>query len=345
MQRIGNATKKKIAPDEAQPISIIIAAKNEVNNLPRLLESISELNYPSQCFEVILINDHSDDGSREYLASQKILPWLKVIDFYHDTPPLIGKKAAIQQGIDAAKNDILAFTDADCLVPATWLSEINRSFTAQTDYLLAYSVMKRSPEGSILRLKNFERSVYYALAAAGLNYGIPFTSSACNMVYRKSLFIQSGGFEGIGHLQSGDDDLLLMKMMPHINRTAYNPSLSMQVVSIDGTSTRQHHNTNIRRASKFRYHPWWLKGLSAFVFVYFLMFYRSIWHVCTGKSSRLVSLSLAVKTAAELVLCLSHLKLIGRSKLSGLYFVQILVFPAQFIFYALRGSLGKYRWK
>ncbi|MDD2227801.1 MAG: glycosyltransferase [Candidatus Cloacimonetes bacterium] len=345
VQAIGKESKSKVIPDKHQPISIIIAARNELSNLPRLLKSLNELCYPQECYEIILINDHSDDGSRAYLDTQTIFPKLKVIHFYHDTPPLVGKKAALQQGIDMAANDIFAFTDADCIVPPTWLSEINRSMTEDVDYLLAYSLMKYKPESGIFRLKNFERSVYYALAAAGLYYHIPFTSSACNMVYRKRLFNESGGFDGIGHLLSGDDDLLLMKMMPQLNRGAYNPSVQMQVCSIDGTDVKKHHNTNIRRASKFLLHPWWLKGLSAFVFVYFCLFYRSLWQLLMGKATALPSLSLGLKTATELIFSLRHLKLIGRIKLGVLYPLQILVFPAQFIYYALRGTLGRYRWK
>jgi cellulose synthase/poly-beta-1,6-N-acetylglucosamine synthase-like glycosyltransferase len=345
VQAVGKETKNRSEPINIQHISIIIAARNELENLPHLLSSLNKLDYPQDSYELILVNDHSDDGSREFLDTQTLCPKLKVIHFYHDTIPLIGKKAAIQQGIDASKYDILAFTDADCIVPSTWLKEINRSMAEEVDYLLAYSIMKHKPTSGVLRLKNFERSIYYALAAAGLHYHIPFTSSACNMVYRKRLFNESGGFEGIGHLLSGDDDLLLMKMMPHLNKGAYNPSPKMQVCSIDGAEIRKHHNTNIRRASKFFLHPWWLQGLSVFVFLYFCMFYRSLWLLIMGKATTLLTTSLALKTGTELFFSLRHLKLIDQSKLGVLYPIQILVFPAQFIFYALRGTMGRYSWK
>jgi len=217
--------------------------------------------------------------------------------------------------------------------------------TEDTDYLLAYSVMQRTPTGTSFRLKNFERGVYYALAAAGLYYRIPFTSSACNMVYRKSVFEAASGFDGIGHLLSGDDDLLLMKMMPHIRKAAFNPRHWMQVVSIDGVDTRQHHQTNIRRASKFFVHPWWLQLTSALVFVYFCLFYWGVWSVMFVKPSSLLVLSLMVKLSTEFNFCYRHFRRIGHATLGALYPVQILLFPAQFIFYALRGSLGRYRWK
>jgi len=337
--------KKKSVPDIFQSISIIIAARNEIKNLPNLLNSLACLDYPRDKYEIIIVNDHSNDGSKEYLATQKNIPNLKIINFYRETPPLTGKKAALQQGIEQAQYEILAFTDADCMVPVYWLQEINRSFTKETDYLLSYSVIKRKPDDSIIRLKNFERSVNYALAAAGLYYKIPFTSSACNMVYREKTFLESSGFEGIGHLRSGDDDLLLIKMMPNIRKAAYNPNTAMQVTSIDGTDRKKHHQTNIRRASKFKYYPWWLKGLCAFIFIYFCLFYIALWQAIHKKSGKAIKLSLLLKTAAEFAFSYSHLRQIGRGKLAFLYPLQIFVFPLHFIFYGLRGTLGKYTWK
>ncbi len=342
---LGNKTGNKPEASDFQPITVIVPARNELANLPRLLDSLAKLDYPPERFELILINDHSNDGSTEYLATQTLCPHLQVIDFYEELPGLIGKKAAVQNGINAAKHDLLAFTDADCIIPPFWLKEINCAASPETDYVISYSVMRRTPSGSTMRLKNFERSVYYALAAAGLYYRIPITSSACNMAYRKQLFMSSGGFAGIGHLASGDDDLLLMKMMPKIRETAYVCSSEMQVTSIDGTDKTKHHHTNIRRASKFKHHPWWVKALSAFIFVYFAQFYAHLLRLYFGKSSLILKASLLIKTSAEIILVLSHLKLIKRLYLGVLYPLQILIFPAQFLFYALRGSLGSYRWK
>jgi len=343
------ALSKKTAlipePSTFQDISIIVAARNEEDNLPRLLSSLALLDYPTNRYEVIIVNDHSTDDTSYILHHQQQLLNLRIIDHYQELADLMGKKAAIALGIKAAKHDLLAFTDADCSVPPTWLQEINRCSREETDYLLAYSVIKSHFQGSSLRLKNFERAVYYALAASGLYYRMPITSSACNMVYRKQLFDASGGFNGIGHLASGDDDLLLIKMMPHIRNSAFNPSPAMQVTSYEGRDNVKRYHTNIRRASKFRYHPWWVKALSLFVFVYFTCFYLQLFKLLVSSPGWYVLYALMLKTSAEVFLCQRQLTRLGRAYLGILYPLQIVVFPAQFIFFALRGSLGKYRWK
>lgn len=328
---------------QIQGISVIIAARNEADKLPRLLESVSRLDYA--LYEVIIVNDHSTDASQQILSAWEGKQQIRMIEFQHEIPGLTGKKAAQQMGINAARHEILAFTDADCVLPPSWLSEINKSMDPDTDYLLGYSIIKRSEGDSELRLQNFERGIYYALAAAGLYWRKPVTSSGCNMIYRKSLFLKAGGFEGIGHLRSGDDDLLLMKMMPQIRKAVFNPSLALQILSISGQDSYQQHQTNIRRASKFQYFPLWLKALALFVFLYFGLFYAGLSSLLWLSGQSVFILSLALKTGAELCLILLQFSRIGHPKLSACYPLQILLFPAQFIFYALRGTFGSYQWK
>ncbi len=323
-----------------QSISVIIAARNEAENLPRLLGSLAALDYPRDLFEIVLVSDHSTDNSLEIIAQYKAILPMKIIDFQDSLQGLTGKKAALQKGIETATNDLLVFTDADCEVPTGWLKAISRNFTDKTDYLLSYSLIKRTDGGSSFRLKNFERSIYYALAAAGLYFRRPITSSACNHAYRKSLFLKSGGFGGIGHIRSGDDDLLLMKMMPHIREAHFSAEADLQVISYDGTSRKAHHHTNIRRASKFRYFPLWLKLLAAYIFLYFISFYYALIFAPWETGAWIL-----LKTGIELFLSASILLRSGQIRLLMLYPVQILLFPLQFIYYAVRGSLGKYQWK
>lgn len=336
---------KNMQNSSPEPISIIVAARNEAHNLPRILTSIAQIHPHDADYEVIIVNDHSSDASKSVLENWDGKFGIKVIDFYADSEAIVGKKAALQVGIDAAKYDILAFTDADCIIPKGWLREISRVMDADCDYLLGYSTILTNEAENSLSLVNFERSIYYILAAAGLKYRRPITASACNMVYRKSLFEKAGGFAGIGHLQSGDDDLLLMKMAPFIRKAYYNPAPAMQIVSIEGKSVKKKYHKNIRRASKFKYFPGYLKVLSGFIFGYFCFFYAALFLILSGKYLSLLPLVVGVKSAAELILSQRHLALVRQTHIGILYFLQILLFPLQFIFYAIRGTLGKYRWK
>ncbi|HQQ67800.1 MAG TPA: glycosyltransferase [Candidatus Cloacimonadota bacterium] len=331
--------------NKPEPISVIIAAKNEARNLPALLSSISQLESPEADYEIIIVSDHSSDDTPQVIANWIGQFGIRFIDFQDEIPGLTGKKAALQKGIEAARYDVLAFTDADCQIPPNWLLEISQKMTPEVDYMLGYSTIYHTLGDSDLKLVNFERSIYYTLAAAGLAWRKPITASACNMVYRKSLFERAGGFSGIGHILSGDDDLLLIKMMQFIKKAIYNPSPDMQISCYEDRDIARRYHKNIRRASKFRYHPPYLKQLSAAIFLYFILFYAALILLLFTPMNYLLLTAIVLKSAAELSLSQSHLALAGKTHLGILYFPQILIFPLQFIFYAVRGSLGKYRWK
>lgn len=328
-----------------EPISMIVAAKNEAHRLPALLSSIAQLERTEVDYEIIIISDHSTDDTNAMIANWDGQFGIRFIDFQDEIPGMVGKKAALQKGIDAAKYDVLAFTDADCQIPPNWLIEISRSMTPEIDYMLGYSTIYRTVGDSDLKLVNFERSIYYALAAAGLAWQKAITGSACNMVYRKNLFQHAGGFEGIGHILSGDDDLLQIKMMPHIKKAIYNPSKDMQVSCYEDKNLARQYHKNIRRASKFKHHPPYLKLLSAAIFIYFILFYIALILLFSTKLNLLLLSAILLKSAAELFISQSHLALVQKTHLGILYFPQILIFPLQFVFYAVRGTIGRYRWK
>lgn len=329
---------------EPEPISIIIAARNEENNLARLLTSIAQLEPIEAEHEVIIVNDHSTDGSLEILHKWEGQFGIRVIDFQDEIPGYVGKKAALQKGIEAAQNEVLAFTDADCKLPPTWLKEISRIMDDETDYVLGYSTIYRSDADSDLRLENFERSAYYILAAAGIAHRKPITASACNMIYRKSLFMKSGGFEGISDIRSGDDDLMLMKMMPNIRKAYYNPSRYMQVDCFEERDFQSMHNKRIRQASKFKHHPRYVQAISVLLFLYFALFYVGLFRLFFMGGDIVLLITITLKFIFELMLSQKHLAYAQKTHIGILYFVYLVAFPLQYIYYAVRGTLGKYKW-
>ena len=337
--------KRSEESDKTPGISVLVAARNEEHNLPRLLKSLDKINYPKDLYEVIIINDHSTDGTLEILKNHKPDYNYRYIDWQGEHEGVMGKKAAILQGINAAKHDILAFTDADCIVPPNWLRGWAKAYADDVDYVLSHALILCEETDSYFRMKCFEDGVYYSLAALGMSIRRPFTSIACNMSYRKSTFFKAGGYAGIGHLASGDDDLLLMKMMPYICKAIYYPSPEMRVKSFEGRDIVKRHHTNIRRASKLQYFPLWLQGVGVATFLHFVFFYLTLILLFTQPGNTLLYIALAIKIGTELGLCVSHSIAIKLPWLGALYPVAIIAFPAQFIFYSIRGSLGTYKWK
>ena len=195
---------------EQPPVSVIICAKDEADNLRKFLPFILEQDYPD--FEVIVINDGSTDETEILLNDLcQENPKLKTTFVPIGANNLSTKKLGLTLGIKAAKNDLLLFTDADCMPEdKNWIACMARNFTIETDFVLGY--------GAYLQKKGFlNRLITYDTLFIGLQYlGMalarkPYMGVGRNLAYRKETFFAQKGFASTLHLTSGDDDLMVNK--------------------------------------------------------------------------------------------------------------------------------------
>ncbi len=200
--------KKKAASTDLSPaISVIIAAKNEGDNLLKFLPKILEQNYPE--FEVIVVNDCSLDNSLEILNQFKIkYKHLRVLNILPKENKQ-GKKHALSKGIQIAKNEILAFTDADCFpVSESWLSAIAGAYSNGIEIVLGYGAYQHKPSflNTFIRYETIFTALQYLSFA---NTGVPYMGVGRNLSYKKSLWVKQNGFSAHAHILSGDDDLFI----------------------------------------------------------------------------------------------------------------------------------------
>lgn len=196
---------------ELPPLSVILYAREEVENLRRNLTAILEQDYPQ--FEVIVINDGNTDESEDFLT----LTEEKYRNLYHSFVPdssryISRKKLAITLGVKASKYDWLVLTNANCLPDSNqWLRTMARNFTSRTRIVLGYSGYERG-KGWLHKRVSFDnlfmsmRYLGFALA------GMPYMGIGRNMAYRKELFYEQKGFSAHLNLQRGDDDLFVNKV-------------------------------------------------------------------------------------------------------------------------------------
>jgi glycosyltransferase involved in cell wall biosynthesis len=206
--RIFSLIKKTKEKTVSVPISIVVCARNEAENLKKYLPKILNQNYPD--FEVIVVNDCSDDDTPLILNEFKeTYKNLYVTTIHQDSNFSHGKKLALTIGIKAAKNDILLLTDADCEpVSEFWAANAVRNYRENTEIVLLYGGY--SPEkgflNRIIRYDTlFSALQYFTFAAAR----VPYMGVGRNLSYKKSLWIQNKGFSSHSHVISGDDDLFI----------------------------------------------------------------------------------------------------------------------------------------
>jgi poly-beta-1,6-N-acetyl-D-glucosamine synthase len=191
-----------------EPVSVIICARNEAENLSNFLPSVLEQDYPS--YEVIVVNDCSEDSSDDVLGQFLMrYPHLRISSINKDPKFTHNKKFAQFIGIKAATNEILIFTDADCQPESSkWLSYMASNFDNNTDFVLGYGgyLYKKGMLNMYIRFD----SMFIAIQYLGMAIrGIPYMGVGRNLAYRRTMFFRNKGYGAHNHIISGDDDLFI----------------------------------------------------------------------------------------------------------------------------------------
>ncbi len=189
-------------------VSVIICARNEAENLSRFLPSVLQQDYPF--FEVIVVNDCSEDATDDLLGEMVLkYPNLRISSINKDPKFTHSKKFAQFIGIKAAENEILLFTDADCMPESTqWIRKMVSRFTDNTDFVLGYGgyIREKGLLNSYIRYDTLFIAIQYLGMALR---GIPYMGVGRNLAWRKSVFFMNKGFGAHNHIASGDDDLFV----------------------------------------------------------------------------------------------------------------------------------------
>jgi glycosyltransferase involved in cell wall biosynthesis len=195
---------------ENPPVSIVVCAHDELHNLRELIPVLLSQNYPT--FEVIVVNDRSNDDTFDWLLSEaKKDHRLRMVHVNRLPEHVTGKKYALTLGIRAATFDWILLTDADCR-PASdnWIQEMSSHYNSSTQFVLGFSPYFKSPGflNLFIRFEAILTAIQY-LALALLK--APYMGVGRNLSYRKSFFMENKGFNNLLHVEGGDDDLYVSR--------------------------------------------------------------------------------------------------------------------------------------
>lgn len=210
--------RQKTTNNDADGVSVIIAARNESENLFKNLPFILEQQYPN--FEVIVINHQSIDDSQYILeAYQKQYSNLQVIKVERSKHLKFGKKLPLTLGIKKARFEHLLFTDADCKPGSkNWISSMAAQFTDKKKIVLGYGPYQKT-KGLLNRIIRFDTAWIAMNYMSMAKTGIPYMGIGRNLAYTKSVFEQVDGFKSHYSLSSGDDDLFIQEAAKKRNYT------------------------------------------------------------------------------------------------------------------------------
>lgn len=212
------ATPKKNNPKRI-PVSVIVCAKNEAENVAKFIPILAAQNYPD--FEIILIDDASSDTTLDIFEEfEKQYSNIRLVKVANNEAFWGNKKFALTLGIKAARKEYLLFTDADCYPTSeNWIAEMTSNFTLQKTIILGYGAYERIPKSFLNKIIRFETLMTAVQYFSWAKIGMPYMGVGRNMAYKKEEFFNVNGFIDHMKIRSGDDDLFINQAATKKNTT------------------------------------------------------------------------------------------------------------------------------
>ena len=325
-------------------ISVIVPARNEEANIRQLLQALQDQTYQKQLFDVIVIDDHSEDRTAEIV---KEFPSIKLLSLNNDVTNSY-KKKAIEAGIAAAAGELIVTTDADCLPPTEWLQMIAAFEEQNQSAFIAAPVVINCNSSIVQVFQSMDFMVLQGITGAVVHSNKLSMCNGANLAYKKTAFVEVNGFDGVDQIASGDDMLLMHKIAKKNPGRVHYLKSKEAIVSTQPVETwKEFFQQRIRWASKARqYDDKRILSVLALVYVLNLSFVvlliAGFWHYWYW----LAVLALWIlKTLVELPFFISLAAFFNKKSLTKWFFF----FQPLHIFYTVisgfLGQVGKYEWK
>jgi len=249
-----------LSPEQATTqFTIIIPARNEAANIKACVDSILSQDYPVNAFEIIVIDDFSEDDTAFIVnAMSQQFPQLRLLqlkDHCKEGETLAYKKKAIEIAVSVAKGDWILTTDADCIVPKKWLLLYNAYIQEHQPCFVAAPVMFIKTAGILNQFQVLDFLALQGITAAAVGAGKHSMSNGANLGFEKTAFIAVGGYQGVDHIASGDDMFLMHKMKQTLHKPVgylFHPDAIVLTAAMD--TWKGFIMQRIRWASKARYY-------------------------------------------------------------------------------------------
>lgn len=212
------AKTKKNNPKKI-PVSVIVCAKNEQENVARLVPLLATQNYPD--YEIVLIDDASSDDTLELFEKfEAEYNNIRIVKVVNNEAFWGNKKFALTLGIKAARKEYLLFTDADCYPTSeNWIAEMSSNFTLQKTIVLGYGAYEKIAGSFLNKMVRFETLITAVQYFSWAKMGQPYMGVGRNLAYKREEFFKVDGYRDHMKIRSGDDDLFINQVATKKNTT------------------------------------------------------------------------------------------------------------------------------
>jgi biofilm PGA synthesis N-glycosyltransferase PgaC len=229
-------------------VSIVIAARNEEENIGNLLDDLSQQTYPSGKLQVIIADDISTDDTWSIIENYINNNTFFGVKIAERSKTMTPKKYALTKAIEKSNGEIIVSTDADCRVPNTWVESIVETFDKETGVVVGYSKIDNKSERFFDHYQAIDYLALMSANAGTLGWGNAWTGSGQNIAYRRSDFDKIDGFNPVADKISGDD-FYLVQAISKIAKAKYNMNPGSFVKTKPSDSVGKFISQRIRWAS------------------------------------------------------------------------------------------------
>ena len=338
---------KAPASEPQTRVSILIAARNEEENIGSTLADIVEQNYPPGLMEIIVVDDHSTDTTSAIVLSFADRG-VKLITLKEDRALNSYKKKAISEAINMATGELIITTDADCRMGVEWLRTVVLFFERNNLKLVSSPVAYFREKSFFEELQALEFLYLIGLGASTIGNKMPSTCNGANLAYRKDVFLELDGFKGIDDLASGDDELFLHKVAAKypdgIGFCKAEPAI---VYTYAKKTLGEFIQQRKRWASKStRYKNKWIVALGVSIWLFNLSIILNVGLGFVHPAYWVLALaSLLLKFISEASFLVSLTTFIRRTGLLKLLPLLTIVHILYMVYIGVAGNSGKYNWK
>jgi biofilm PGA synthesis N-glycosyltransferase PgaC len=328
--------------------SVIIPFRNEAENLPELLASLSALQYPKQLFEIIFVDDDSEDHSADLIKK-----------FFSDTQKNIKlisnerktnspKKDAISTAIKQAKHEWIVTTDADCSLPKYWLNSFDECIQKTDPKCIVAPLTYHKTNNFLHRFQLLDILSLQGATIGGFGIHKPFLCNGANFGYQKSLFQELNGFEGNTNIASGDDVFLLEKAIKKYPKQIHYLKSEQAIIT---TSAQPSWNAlisqRVRWASKTTTYTQWFSKLTAMLVLLMngLVITTTVLVLIGFFKTKILVYLLVIKFNLDFLLIYKSALFFNQKQVLRSYLIAFVIYPFFSTYVAFKSTFKPFEWK
>ena len=328
-------------------VTILIAARDEEENIRATIEDLLAQDYPRELTEIIIVDDHSTDNTAAIISSYADRG-VQLMQLQADQVLNSYKKKAIAEAIRRSTGDLMVATDADCRMGPKWLSSVVSYFETEDKVMISSPVTYFEEKTLFEQMQTLEFSFLIGIGASFIGNSRASTCNGANLAYRKDVFYEVGGFTGIDDLASGDDELLLQKVaLRYPGRIGFLKKRDAIVYTHAKHNLSSFIQQRRRWASKStKYKDKKIIALAVSMWLFnVLLLVNALLGFYDSYFFKLFLVEIALKYLFEIIFLLPVMSFLKRTWLIVLISIVAPLHIIYVVYIGIMGNTGKYAWK